>query len=106
MGDRPQGRGVHLWAWPVLPRPPALGLGAGLFGVALGAVGYHPNVPQTAATLAGMRAIIVIIPGVGLIGSALVMFAYPMGRGGHEQIVEDLARRGAAGLEPAELSVE
>ncbi len=84
----------------------ALGLGAGLFGVALGAVGYHPNVAQTAATLAGMRAIIVIIPGVGLIGSALVMFAYPMGRGAHEQIVEDLARRGAAGLEPAELSVE
>jgi hypothetical protein len=35
-----------------------------------------------------------------------VMFAYPMGRGGHEQIVEDLASRGAAGLEPAELIVE
>jgi GPH family glycoside/pentoside/hexuronide:cation symporter len=84
----------------------ALGLGAGLFGMALGGVGYHPNVPQTAATLAGMKAIIVIIPGVGLTGSALVMLAYPMGLGAHEKIVDDLMARGAAGLEPAELSVE
>jgi GPH family glycoside/pentoside/hexuronide:cation symporter len=81
----------------------ALGLGAGLFGTALGAVGYHPNVPQTAATLEGMKIIIVVLPAVGLIGSAIAMLAYPIRRGVHESIVRDLASRAAARLEPAEV---
>jgi len=84
----------------------ALGLGAGLFGQALGLVGYHANVAQTPATLAGMKAIIVIIPAVGLVGSALAMLGYPMGRGAHERIVEDLVARGAVGLEPQEVGIE
>jgi len=82
----------------------ALGLGAGLFGAALGAVGYHPDVPQTAATLHGMRIIIVLLPAVGLIGSGLAMLAYPIRKGVHERIVDELAARAAARLEPSEVA--
>ena len=83
----------------------ALGLGAGHLGRAHEGVGYRPNVPQTAATLEGMKWIIIALPAVGLAGSALAMLAYPIRAGTHEQIVEDLAHR-AAQLQPAEFLVE
>jgi len=82
----------------------ALGLGAGLFGVALGGVGYHPNVTQTAATLQGMRVIIIALPAIGLIGSALAMLAYPIRKGVHENIVAELAARTVVHVEPSEFS--
>lgn len=84
----------------------ALGLGAGLFGAALGAVGYHPNVAQTPETLHGMRLIIVALPAIGLIGSGAAMLGYPIRPGVHETIVEELARRGAAPIEPAVVAGE
>ncbi len=84
----------------------ALGLGAGLFGLVLSAVGYHANVAQSAATLAGLRMAMIGLPAFGLLASALVMLAYPMRRGAHERIVEDLATRGGAGLAPGGLVAE
>jgi GPH family glycoside/pentoside/hexuronide:cation symporter len=71
----------------------ALGLGAGLFGWSLDLVGYRPNVEQTAATLHGMKTIMVVFPALGLLACAVVMLFYPLGRGVHEDIVEQLARR-------------
>jgi len=82
----------------------ALGLGAGLFGAALGAVGYHPDVPQTISTLNGMRLIIIFLPAVGLIGSGLAILAYPIRKGVHESIVEELAARTAHPVEPSEIA--
>ncbi len=52
-----------------------------------------------------MKWIIIALPAVGLVGSALAMLAYPIRAGTHEQIVEDLAHR-AAQLQPAEFLVE
>jgi GPH family glycoside/pentoside/hexuronide:cation symporter len=71
----------------------ALGLGAGLFGWLLGLAGYQPNVAQSAHTLAGLKMIMVALPSVGLIGSAMAMLLYPLRRGDHESIVEQLAAR-------------
>jgi len=71
----------------------ALGLGAGLFGWALGAVGYVPNQPQSPETLAGMKAIMVVLPMIGTAGAGLAMFFYPIRRGDHEAIVRELAAR-------------
>lgn len=69
----------------------ALGLGAGAFGVALSAVGFVANVPQSASTLEGMRQIMVAFPLAALVCGAIAMFFYPMRRGGHEAIVSQLA---------------
>jgi len=71
----------------------ALGLGAGLFGWALDAVGYVPNQPQTAGTLAGMKTIMVVLPMIGTAGAGLAMIFYPIRRGDHEAIVRELAER-------------
>ena len=71
----------------------ALGLGAGLFGVALDMVGYVPNVPQSASTLAGMKNIMLVLPAAGLTLGFIAMLFYPLKRGVHENIVEQLATR-------------
>ncbi|WP_260582461.1 MFS transporter [Sphingopyxis sp. PET50] len=71
----------------------ALGVGAGLFGVALGSVGFVANRHQSAATIEGIRTIMVLIPlaGVGL--SAALIFLNPLRRGVHDRIVAEIAAR-------------
>jgi GPH family glycoside/pentoside/hexuronide:cation symporter len=71
----------------------ALGVGAGLFGVALDLVGYVPNVPQTPGTLAGLKYIMLVLPATGLTLGGIVMLFYPLKHGVHETIVEQLASR-------------
>jgi len=71
----------------------ALGLGAGLFGLALGAVGYHANQIQSPQTLQGMKAIMIVLPLLGVGVCALAMSFNPLLRGVHEGIVADLTNR-------------
>lgn len=73
----------------------SLGLGAGLFGVALNSTGFVANQPQSGATLAGMKAAMVFLPLAGIALSALAMYFNPLRRGTHETIVADLAARGS-----------
>jgi GPH family glycoside/pentoside/hexuronide:cation symporter len=77
----------------------ALGLGAGLFGVALDLVGYIPNVQQSESTLAGMKYIMLVLPAAGLTLGFIAMLFYPLKRGVHESIVEQLAARKLAAPE-------
>ncbi len=69
----------------------ALGLGAGLFGLALAGVGYHPNQVQTAETLHGLKSIMVILPLLGVAICAVAMWFNPLKRGVHERIVAELS---------------
>jgi GPH family glycoside/pentoside/hexuronide:cation symporter len=69
----------------------ALGLGAGLFGLALGAVGYRANHVQTTETLLGLKTIMVALPLLGVGICAVAMSFNPLKRGVHEEIVAELA---------------
>lgn len=68
----------------------AIGAAAGLFGLAFDAIGYHANVVQTPATLAGMRWILVLVPATGLSASALCIAVNPLRHGIHDRIVAGL----------------
>ena len=70
----------------------ALGLGAGLFGLALAGVGYHPNRIQTPETLHGLKAIMVTLPLLGVAICAVAMLFNPLKGGVHERIVAELSR--------------
>ena len=74
----------------------ALGLGAGLFGLALGAVGYHANQVQSPQTLQGMKMIMIVLPLLGVCICAAAMSFNPLRRGVHEGIVADLVARAKA----------
>lgn len=71
----------------------ALAAATGVFGLALGAIGYRANVAQTPATLAGMRLIVLALPAAALMISAACIAANPLRRGTHARIVAELAGR-------------
>ena len=73
----------------------ALGIGAGLFGWLLDRVGYAANTAQTPETLAGIKHIMIWLPGAGLVAAGVIMLFYPLRRGEHEAIVAELAQRQA-----------
>jgi GPH family glycoside/pentoside/hexuronide:cation symporter len=70
----------------------ALGMGAGLFGLALDGVGYRPNQVQTPETLHGLKLVMVALPLLGVSVCAVVMLFNPLRHGVHEDIVEKLSR--------------
>ncbi len=74
----------------------SLGLGAGLFGLTLDSTGFVANQTQTPATLASMKAAMIVLPLAGIGISALIMFFNPLRRGTHDAIVADLTARGSA----------
>jgi glycoside/pentoside/hexuronide:cation symporter, GPH family len=112
--------GIHLTYWSMLPdtveygewrtgvraeslvfgfaifcQKTALGLAAGLLGIALDFVGFVPNVQQSPETLRGMKMIIVVLPLAGMALAAAAMYFYPLRPGVHEKIVAELAARRA-----------
>ncbi|WP_411341257.1 MFS transporter [Sphingopyxis sp. J-6] len=74
----------------------ALGVGAGLFGWLLERVGYVANAQQSAETIAGIKDIMIWLPGAGFIIAGIAMIFYPIRKGTHEAIVEELAARSAS----------
>ncbi|MDB5456884.1 MAG: glycoside transporter [Caulobacter sp.] len=91
----------------VLGQKAALGLGAGFLGVALTHVGYQPNAVQTPETLAGIKAMMFWIPLAGGLGSAALIFLYPINRAAHQKMVAEIAARSAEGpIAPTKLSLQ
>lgn len=72
----------------------SLGLGAGAFGLALDRAGFVANHAQTDATLVSLKAVMVVVPLLGIGISALVMLFNPLRRGAHERILAELSQRG------------
>jgi len=73
----------------------AIGAATGLLGVALTAIGYVADAPQSAATLAGLRWTVGLVPLGFLVLSAAFMLWNPLTRGAHAGIVAELRRQKA-----------
>jgi GPH family glycoside/pentoside/hexuronide:cation symporter len=69
------------------------GLGVGMIGLLLGAIGYTAGIDQSAETLKGIRASAFLIPAAASAMSALVILFYPLDTQLHSRIVRGLARR-------------
>lgn len=66
----------------------ALGLNGALLGFLLFAIGYVPNQPQSAETLVGLKAVMALVPLLGVGISALLIWGYPLDREFHRKIKE------------------
>lgn len=75
----------------------ALGVGAGVFGWLLERAGYVANAQQTPETIAGIKDIMIWLPGLGFVLGGIAMLFYPIRKGTHEAIVEELAHKRGAG---------
>lgn len=71
----------------------ALGLGTGLIGVILNAIGYAPNQSQTPETLQGMVLLYAGGPLVLFIGSIFAIWAYPLSGRTHRRMVRAIEWR-------------
>ncbi len=69
----------------------AIGIATTALGWGFGASGYVANVQQSAATLAGMRWTIILIPLGFFTLSCVLMLLNPLGKGEHARIVRRLA---------------
>ena len=66
------------------------GLGVGMIGVVLSAIGYKAGVDQSAETLQGIQASAFLIPAVASALSAFVILFYPLDSQLHSRIVRAL----------------
>ena len=69
------------------------GLGVGIIGLLLSAIGYTAGIDQSAETLQGIRASAFLIPATASLLSALVIAFYPVDSTLHARILRGLARR-------------
>lgn len=69
------------------------GLGVGMIGLLLSAIGYTAGVDQSEDTLQGIRASAFLIPAAASALSALVILTYPLDTKLHSRIVRGLQRR-------------
>jgi GPH family glycoside/pentoside/hexuronide:cation symporter len=72
----------------------ALGLNALLLGVLLDLVGFAPGAAQSAATLDGMKAIMSLVPALGVLLTVCALYRYPIDAQFHRQLRQQLAARG------------
>ncbi len=72
----------------------ALGVNGFLLGWLLSGIGYTPNQPQTEATLWGLKAIMAIVPLIGVGVAAWIMWGYPLDQRTHRRMVAETAARG------------
>ncbi|MDB5710564.1 MAG: hypothetical protein JWL96_2634 [Sphingomonas bacterium] len=73
----------------------AIGAATAITGFAYAAIGYTPQVAQSAGVITGIRWIMVAAPIIGCLLSALAMAANPLRRDTHRRIVATLAQREA-----------
>lgn len=67
----------------------ALGLNGALLGLLLVWIGYVPNVVQSEATLWGLKAVMALIPLMGVGLSAMLIWGYPLDQKTHRALMEN-----------------
>jgi GPH family glycoside/pentoside/hexuronide:cation symporter len=71
----------------------ALGVSSAFLGIYLSWVGYIPNQPQSAETVAGIKLMITLVAAGGLIASALAMYFYRLDAATHGRLVREITAR-------------
>lgn len=71
----------------------ALGVGVGMLGILLDAIGYRANAVQDATTLHGIRILLTLTPAALSLGVALLIWFYPIDRPFHAKLTGILADR-------------
>ncbi|HEX4197986.1 MAG TPA: glycoside-pentoside-hexuronide (GPH):cation symporter [Caulobacteraceae bacterium] len=82
-----------VFGFVTLAQKAALGFGAGGLGFALKAVGYAANKPQSAATLSGLKTLMLAVPLTGVVIAVVLMLFYRLDPKTHRRLVDEIAAR-------------
>ncbi|MBA3896723.1 MAG: MFS transporter [Sphingomonadaceae bacterium] len=85
-----------LFGFVSLGQKTSLGLAAVALGQALGAIGYHANVAQSAGTLADLRLIMIGVPALFTAAMAGIIWFYPLNADRHRELVREIGQRRSA----------
>lgn len=77
----------------VFAQKASVGLGLGLLGLSLDAIGYRANAAQGAGTLEGLRVLVTLVPVAMGLAAAAIMAFYPLDRQRHGELVRLIALR-------------
>lgn len=89
-GDRNEAK---LYAFASFAIKMATGIAGFLFGVMLGGSGFEANTIQSADTLFAIKAIMTLIPIIGLALCGVIMWGYPIDQQRHSELLRDIAAR-------------
>lgn len=84
---------AFIFGFVTLIQKAALGVSSAFLGIYLGWIGYAPNQVQSPQTLAGLKLLMTLVAGAGLLASFAVMYFYRLDSARHAQIVRELAER-------------
>lgn len=87
---------AFIFGFVTLVQKVALGFSSAFLGMYLGWIGYVANQAQTPQALSGIRLLISLIAGGGLVASFVVMYFYRLDAARHAQIVLDIEARRAS----------
>jgi len=68
----------------------SIGFGAFLVGITLDLIGYVPNEIQTEGALLGIRTMVAVMPFIGAVITAAIMWFYPIDAEFHARMVKDI----------------
>jgi GPH family glycoside/pentoside/hexuronide:cation symporter len=89
-GQRREGQYIGIWS---ITKKLAAALGVGLALAILGAVGYTPNVEQSAQVQFTLRVLYALVPSLCNIAAFVIALAYPISRKIHHDILAAIAEK-------------
>jgi GPH family glycoside/pentoside/hexuronide:cation symporter len=71
----------------------AIAIAAVILGMILTNIGFEPNQEQTQETLSSLKALMSLIPVIGVSISLILVYFYPIDRNFHKKLIEDIENR-------------
>ena len=82
-----------LYGFMTFAQKGAIAIAAVILGMILTNIGFEPNQDQTQETLSSLKALMSLIPLIGVSISLVLVYFYPIDRNFHKKLIEDIENR-------------
>ena len=82
-----------LYGFMTFAQKGAIAIAAVILGIILTNIGFEPNKDQTQETLSSLKALMSLIPLIGVLISLVLVYFYPIHKNLHKKLIEDIENR-------------
>ena len=82
-----------LYGFMTFAQKGAIAIAAVILGIILTNIGFEPNKEQTQETLSSLKALMSLIPLIGVLISLVLVYFYPIDKNLHKKLIEDIENR-------------